>query len=301
MELIHELITVTWAIAPIMAGMAIASAGAGIAKDLTADRRNRKAMNMQIDGSKQMAEFNRQQQMKLWEDTNYSAQMEQMRKAGLNPGLMYEMGGPGGQTGALGGTVSAPDMEGYGGGTQGGIAQAMGMMMQKAQIENINADTLVKKKDAGIKGNEEESGGIDLEIKKRLGVEALERKAQIEMQSANSTEMKNIREINAWMDEAFSDSDAMNEDGSIEIRSDKFGAYATGQNSMARKLIRAGIEKTIEELNNLKKTGSNLDKQGQIMNAEKIIKDFEAGLTDVGLNGVSGQILTKLLHIIFSK
>ena len=41
-------------------------------------------------------------QLEMWEKTNYPAQVAQMRKAGLNPALMYGQAGAGGQ---LGGTA----------------------------------------------------------------------------------------------------------------------------------------------------------------------------------------------------
>ena len=34
----------------------------------------------------------------MWKDTNYSAQMEELKKAGLNPGLLYGMSGGGATT-----------------------------------------------------------------------------------------------------------------------------------------------------------------------------------------------------------
>ena len=42
----------------------------------------------------------------MWEKTNYDAQVEQMKKAGLSPALMY------GQAGAGGGTVSGAQGQG---------------------------------------------------------------------------------------------------------------------------------------------------------------------------------------------
>ena len=58
------------------------------------------------------ANLNYQNQMKLWNATNYEAQREQMEKAGLNVGLMYRgSGGGGGTTGVGaggGGSVSSP-------------------------------------------------------------------------------------------------------------------------------------------------------------------------------------------------
>lgn len=110
------------------------------------------ALNM--DMAKEMAMFNQKLQMDMWEATNYSAQRAQMQKAGLNPALMYGMGGGGGATvnaaaGNAGGvgTPTAPMRES---GAEG-IAMAMQLAKMGAEIANINADTADKKANIPIK------------------------------------------------------------------------------------------------------------------------------------------------------
>ena len=48
------------------------------------------AMNEQVKYAKELTDYNYAKQLQMWKDTNYSAQTEQMRKAGLNIGLMYQ-------------------------------------------------------------------------------------------------------------------------------------------------------------------------------------------------------------------
>lgn len=110
-------------------------------------RQQEKLQAMQIEGQKEMTEYQRQKQLQMWKDTNYAAQMGELKKAGLNPGLIYGMGGGGGST-TGGGAASGPS--GGNAPTGGGEAQAMaGMGLQmgllKAQKENIEADTANKK------------------------------------------------------------------------------------------------------------------------------------------------------------
>ena len=63
--------------------------------------------NLQIAGNKETTDYNMSKQLEMWRNTSYSAQMEQMKKAGINPGLMYGMGGGGGQSvGSSSGYVS---------------------------------------------------------------------------------------------------------------------------------------------------------------------------------------------------
>ena len=74
--------------------------------------------------------------MDIWEKTNYKAQMGQLEKAGLNPGLIYGMGGSGG---TLGG--SSATAQGAAGTGSMDIAGAAQIALLNAQRENIEADT----------------------------------------------------------------------------------------------------------------------------------------------------------------
>lgn len=116
-------------------------------------RQQQDLQNLQIRGQKEMTDYQMMKQMEMWKNTNYPAQLEMMKKAGLSPGLMYGKGGGGGTTtGNASGSVT--------GGTapQGGreIQDMMGMGMQlqllKAQKENIEADTELKKTESTKKG-----------------------------------------------------------------------------------------------------------------------------------------------------
>ena len=48
-----------------------------------------KLTDMQVAGNKELMDLGHKQQMQMWEDTNYAAQREQLRKAGLNPAMIY--------------------------------------------------------------------------------------------------------------------------------------------------------------------------------------------------------------------
>ena len=84
--------------------------------------------------------------MDIWEKTNYKAQMGQLEKAGLNPGLIYGMGGAGG---TLGG--SSATAQGAAGTGSMDIAGAAQIALLNAQRENIEADTENKRADKGKK------------------------------------------------------------------------------------------------------------------------------------------------------
>ena len=71
-------------------------------------------------------------QRKELEKTNYPAQVQQLKKAGLNPALMYGTAGAGGQTAA-----AMPSANGGNGGNNfsGTGQEILGMMMAKSQID----------------------------------------------------------------------------------------------------------------------------------------------------------------------
>lgn len=117
-----------------------------------------KLTDIQMGANLEMMDAQKKQQLEMWEATNYKAQIEQMKKAGLNPALIYGEGG-GGLTSLGSGAVGSAS-----GGTASNEAQSkiadiqmqgMGLQMQKTQAEiaKIKADT---------RATEEETKGADL-------------------------------------------------------------------------------------------------------------------------------------------
>lgn len=67
-------------------------------------QRNQQAlMNQQMQNQMQLNTQGQQIQLDTWAKTNYPAQIEMLKKAGLNPALIYAKGGAGGTTGGQGG------------------------------------------------------------------------------------------------------------------------------------------------------------------------------------------------------
>lgn len=100
-------------------------------------------MNQQYSNQRQLNLQGHQLQMDMWNKTNYPAQMEMMKEAGLNPALLYGMSGGGGTTTGSQGGGSAS-------GGQAGmldIGSALAAAKLGAEIKNINAQTdLTEKK-----------------------------------------------------------------------------------------------------------------------------------------------------------
>lgn len=130
-------------------GSAAIGGVAGAVNDERQLRQQGRLQQQQIEGNAQMLELQRQKEMKMWEDTNYSRQVEELKKAGLNPALLYGMSGGGGVT-TGGGSAGVSG----GQASQSGGGEIMGMLqnaMMKTQMENIQADTELKKAEAANK------------------------------------------------------------------------------------------------------------------------------------------------------
>jgi len=89
----------------------------------------------QLGLNQRQMEYGKQLDYEMWKKTNYSAQMEEMEKAGLSTGLMYGGSGAGGATtGGSAGGVNAPSAPAGGG-------EIMGMQLLGAQKKLIEAQT----------------------------------------------------------------------------------------------------------------------------------------------------------------
>lgn len=75
---------------------AIEGVGLGMLNDWMQANQAQKLQDINVAGAKKLADYNHQLAMDMWEKTNYEAQLKQMLKAGLNPGLMYKGAGQGG-------------------------------------------------------------------------------------------------------------------------------------------------------------------------------------------------------------
>lgn len=110
-------------------------------------RQQKKLNEQQLMFDRQKMDYQQQLGLELWRQTNYPAQIEQLKAAGLNPALLYGMGGAGGATvGGAGGGISAP-------GAPAGGNEILGLQMLGAQKALIEAQTEKTQAEAGkIKG-----------------------------------------------------------------------------------------------------------------------------------------------------
>lgn len=143
---------------------------------------NQQGLNQQqYEHQRMLDKYGSELQLQMWKDTNYPAQMAQLKAAGLNPALLYGMGGAGGATtgsqgggSAQGGSASsgqAPmspymDMSQI---IQGAMAQSQ-IQLNKAQAKKLDAEATNLGADTGLKEAQTLNTKVQTEINK-LGLE----------------------------------------------------------------------------------------------------------------------------------
>jgi hypothetical protein len=127
----------------IMGAVPVASTIYGIGKAIlgpSQEEQQQKLQNQQIQGAEQLGAFNQKLQLDTWNKTNYEAQVQHIKAAGLNPALLYGKGGGGGATtgsaqAQLPNAPTAPsDLER----TQ--AATGMGMQLANMRVMNTQAE-----------------------------------------------------------------------------------------------------------------------------------------------------------------
>jgi len=107
-------------------------------------RNNRRLMELQHQNQMGLNRQGHDLQMDMWNKTNYGAQVEHMKNAGLNPALMYKGAGAGGTTGSqTGGSASM-------GNSQQGKVMDLSNALIGAQIEGLKAKATKDLSDAGV-------------------------------------------------------------------------------------------------------------------------------------------------------
>lgn len=257
-----------------------------------------KLQELEIKGSKELTDYNMMKQLQMWKDTSYPTQVEMLEKAGLNPALMYGMGGGGGVT-----TGSPGHVSGQGAGTaqRSGGSESMGLQtaMLAAQVENIKADTELKKADAGIKPLQGENIKSDTEGK-HLNNEFLRKSLDDRLDAINSDALIKIEELNQSITKTGLDR------ATVIQKADQIKAQAAGE-ILKNMLIEAQTRSTGQSIEESKKKvmlmdaeiskmseeiaqgWSNLDRQERELKLKKWVEQIKAKYP--GVWNVFGRML----------
>lgn len=144
-------------------------------------RRQKELMDIQFGNQQQLNRQGHELQMDMWNKTNYEAQIKHMKKAGLNPALMYGMSGGGGTTT----------------GSQGGGSASSGNAVQMHPMDMANMaliDAERKLKEAQAR-NLDSSTGVNEEQTRKIGAEF----RNIEQDTIKKIqETTNLKTIDEW-------------------------------------------------------------------------------------------------------
>lgn len=156
--------------------------GLGMILDSNSDERQIKQQqrftDMQMAANKEMTKFNREQAMQMWKDTNYGAQIDEMKKSGLSEGLIYGMKGGGGVTTSMPssnvGSGTAENM-----GMKNGMGMQLGLQaaMTEAQTRLIEAQTQKTEVET------EKTAGVDTELTSAMTTEKVEAALRQQMEN----------------------------------------------------------------------------------------------------------------------
>lgn len=259
-------------------------------REKRAHDRNLQYLDIQQKNAMAQMDKQRDDQMEIWNKTNYGAQVEHMKNAGLNVGLMYEGGGQGGQ---LGGSA----------GSNAGLATAQTFdirqaaqesAMAAAQIANIKAQT-EKTKAETVKTSEDTIGQqYQNEFDKvRNDIQGESKEFQIEQIEWQA------RKLMAEM--TITQHDQIISENTIDERTDKIKSEAITSALMIEQ-TKAGTNLTHEQAKaiteQLQQGWESLEvqREGQEVSRENMEKLTETMLWQAGIQA-TGNIINSLLDI----
>lgn len=142
-------------------------------------------MEEQARHAKELGEYQQGKQLEMWKNTGVVGQMEQLKKAGLNPGLIYGMSGAGGATtgGGMNTSVSGGNVD---------VTGSIGMGIQMATLQSQK--NLLDAQTAKTMAEATKIGGVDTT---KTGAEIQNLNANTNNQEANTK----LTRLNAQMQE----------------------------------------------------------------------------------------------------
>lgn len=247
----------------IPAATAAYSAIQGIGADDRQVNQQERLNEGQVRAAKELADYAQQKQLETWNATNYEAQVKHLKNAGLNPGLIYGMGGAGGATTGSGGGGMPSGGQAANSAQQKQADTGMGMMLAQqgliaAQTENVKADTAKKLAEAP---------NITADTATKEFTNALNNLITKEGYMDNWISSK--RKLATESEKTMAEWEA--------FKAANFAGKSTDNpESPLAKAMSAGLETTLQQLQ-LAKTTNDIAK------AEAVIKQFTAKLTQEGI------------------
>lgn len=275
------------AIAPWLLAMLPAAAGAvgSAVGGIFGNKSRRKEADKAYERQQALMDKAQSQQLDMWNKTNYSAQRQQMESAGLNPALMYGMGGGGGTTTGSAGapSVQQADIQNV----DMRVGEVAQLALMNAQRKNIEADTKAKEAQA-IK--------TEADANKTVGVDT----------ALAEENVKNQKFLNAVNEAVGVGTKANKESAESEVQQllmermnadwETFKAVGYGDKpfdsaeSLAGKIIEAGYLETIERIKAIQAGIGKTNAEKAKIYQNKVIDGYKEKLVEKGINPEAGEI-----------
>lgn len=234
-------------------------------------------MGLQHKYNEQSAEAAQKRAYEMWEKTNYAAQVEQMKKANLNPALMY------GQAGAGGGTVSGAQGQGTSQPTDRSIEMRLKGQEMGLQLANLASQ---------IKLNESQANKNNAEANKTAGVDTELAKTSIE-NLISQTKNEKDRNVLIWADKRFKEAAADMQEASAKLASGQNTKIGHEINLIERSLDKMKLDMNGIELDNeLKRRVMESKVQEAEMSVKALMNSILVGNSQIRLNNQEAEAIT---------
>lgn len=274
-----------WIVPAVTAAAGLIGQGIAKGKDARQIVQQGKLNEQQIEANTKMLAIQNNAAYEMWEKTGYGGQKEQMMKAGINPALMYGMGGGGGQSmGTQAASVGATKAQGRTG-NESEQAVAMGMQLiaqtelLKAQKDNVEADTRNKNASALDQGASAEGKQYDNIIKELL---------------TNRDKDGNL------IQDPEHDKNRVLFQHSVQDLEKTIAEklYRIDENKRQDLMNSASLTKVREEISLMKKQGKTQEEMANNLYKDGVIKDFEI---EWAKSGLTRESLTKFIQLLILK
>lgn len=227
---------------------------------------NRREAKKAYERQRQLNIQGQQLGMKTWNDTNYEAQVQHMKNAGLNPNMIYGGTGGGGATvsspsgGSAGSASTSPNSSGLSAGigqmTQMGMMKSQQDLMQ-AQKDNIEANTNKTNIEAS---NIEEpiTAGVSKTIAEKDKIEADKKGQDINNEITGDTREEEKQRIRAEANKTTGEARSAMVKGEVDTQTRPEAVlYIKGQvmsQALEQALTEARTGASLQEVQNMKQT-----------------------------------------------
>lgn len=265
-------------------GMAIGTAAGSIFGSLMGNKMQQDQFGNQLSLMKKQHEYNeasanaaQKRAYEMWENTNYPAQIEQMKAANLSPALMY------GQAGAGGGTVSGAQGQGTSQPTDRSIEMKLKGQEMGLQLANLASQ---------IKLNESQANKNNAEANKTAGVDTELAKTSIE-NLISQTKNENDRNALIWADKRFKEAAADMQEASAKLASGQNAKIGYEIDQIKKSLDKMDLDmKGIKLDNELKRRVMESKVQEAEMSVKALMNSVLVGNSKIKLNNQQAEAIT---------